>query len=75
MASDPDEEFDIDIEASDLQLNSEFEYRRETYGLIQSQIPAQIHASEDESDYNRVHGAVGAAMNKEQIKDCGIIQN
>jgi hypothetical protein len=34
MASDPDEEFEIDMEASDLQLNSEFEYRRETYGLM-----------------------------------------
>ena len=34
MALDPDEEFEIDMEASDLKLNSEFEYRRETYGLI-----------------------------------------
>ena len=42
LASDPEEEFEIDMEASDLQLNSDYELRhlRNPYGLMQSQIPA-----------------------------------
>jgi len=81
MASDPDEEFEIDMEASDLQLNSDRELRqlRETYGFgLQSQIPAQIHAEEEDSGYDRNHHQVAAVapMHSEPAEyDCGIIQN
>ena len=59
LASDPDEELEINMSASDLQIMSEMEVRNQTGNYsaqklqISSQIPLEIHSSVGDMDYRQ----------------------